>query len=147
MDHFGLLGYEMSISKTLLQYKTEHTGIQFIRYSLVGFVGLIVDYTFLLLLTEFCRIHYLFSAALAFLLGLVVNYLLSLIWVFNRRNLESKSLEFSVYAFFGALGLFINEGIICFFTEVFEYHYLISKLFYIVVYIFIFFLRKRLLFS
>jgi putative flippase GtrA len=52
-----------------------------------------------------------------------------------------------VFASFGILGLFLNEFIIWFFTEIFSFHYLISKSFYIVIYILIFFARKRLLFK
>lgn len=137
----------MYIKKIFRRAKTDLVSVQFIRYSLVGLVGLTADYATLLILTEATGLYYLISAAIAFIVGLITNYILSIHWVFSRRNLANGSLEFIVFASFGILGLFFNEFIIWFFTEIFSFHYLISKTFYIVIYILIFFARKRFLFK
>ncbi len=60
--------------------------LQFLSYSLVGGLAFVVDYGSLWLLTEKCHLYYLISAAIAFLLGLTVNYLLSTTWVFTERK-------------------------------------------------------------
>lgn len=137
----------MYINKLFRLVKSDHTGIQFFRYSLVGIMGISADYISLFFLTEIAGVYYLFSAALAFLVGLVINYLLGIKWVFNRRSLKNNLAEFGVYASLGIVGLIMNETIIWFFTEIFSFHYLISKTFYIVIYILIFFVRKKLLFK
>jgi len=137
----------MYIKKLFGLGKTDIISIQFLRYTLVGMLGLSADYASLLLLTEVVDIYYLVSAAFAFLVGLVIHYIFSIKWVFSRRKLNNGSLEFITYASLGMMGLVLNEVIIWFFTEIFAFHYLISKSFYIVIYIGIFFARKKLLFK
>lgn len=126
--------------------KSDRASVQFLRYILVGTFGFLLDYTILFLLTEFCSVHYLISALIGFMAGLTLNYFLSICWVFSRRTLESKWLEFIIYASLGGLGLGLNELIIWIFTEYFAFHYMVSKSFYLIVYIFLFMLRKNLIF-
>jgi putative flippase GtrA len=101
---------------------------QFGRYLIVGGVAFLVDFTFLYLLTEAAGLHYLISAAVAFLLGLVTNYALSRVWVFNRRTVENVALEFFIFAVIGIVGLALNEGVIWFGAEEIHLHYLIAKI-------------------
>lgn len=49
------------------------------------------------------------SAAISFLLGLVVNYALSRTWVFCNRTMSNTTLEFTVFAAIGLAGLGLNE--------------------------------------
>ncbi|MDP3066192.1 MAG: GtrA family protein, partial [Methanobacteriaceae archaeon] len=73
----------------LLKDGTDNTSIQLFRYVFVGGVAFLVDFGSLYLLTEFFGIYYLTSAAIAFLLGLITNYILSISWVFNKRTLNN----------------------------------------------------------
>lgn len=130
----------------LILCKTDRTWLQFLRYSLVGAAGFSVDYATLYLLTEWWGLHYLLSAPPAFLAGLMVNYLLCISWVFCRRTLSRRWLEFAIYASFGGVGLVLNEAIIWIFTEWFAFHYMVSKAFYLIVYVLLFLARKMLLF-
>lgn len=126
--------------------RTDRTSSQLIRYILVGTAGLAVDFSALFILTEWIGLHYLLSAAAAFLAGLLVNYALCIAWVFHRRSLERRWLEFVIYALTGILGLALNELVIWFFTEHFGLHYLFSKCFYLGVFLLLFAVRKTLLF-
>ena len=58
--------------------------IQFVRYFFVGGFAFIIDFGLLYILTEYAGLHYLLSATLSFIAGLVVNYIISCIWVFNN---------------------------------------------------------------
>ena len=107
--------------------KAEGTAVQFIRYTAVGGLAFVVDFGSLFLLTDGFGIHYLISAAVAFILGLTVNYLLSISWVFNLRALADKRKEFAIFGAIGLIGLGFNELFIWFFTEHVHFHYLISK--------------------
>ncbi len=49
--------------------------IQFVRYFFVGGFAFIVDFGLLYILTEYAGLHYLLSATLSFIAGLVVNYI------------------------------------------------------------------------
>ncbi len=113
---------------TLLKNETSNTLIQLFRYTLVGGLAFAVDFGSLFVCTEFFGIHYLLSAAIAFLLGLTANYLLSIIWVFNQRAVKNKLLEFYIFALLGIVGLGINELLIYVCTEFASMHYLFSKL-------------------
>ena len=134
--------------KRLLLSKTDRTGIQLIRYGFVGGCAYVVDFGSLYLLTDHLGVHYLLSAAIAFLLGLVTNYILSIVWVFHTRSVEDRKKEFFIFAVIGAVGLGFNELLIWFFTETGGYHYLVSKLCSTVfVFFWNFFARKKILFS
>ena len=118
-----------SMIKRLLRHKTENSYIELFRYILVGGIAFIADFSSLFIFTDVLKIYYLISAALAFLIGSVVNYTLSITWVFSKRTLRSRQLEFSIFLIIGVIGLGINEFIIWFFTEHIHFHYLVSKIF------------------
>jgi len=133
---------------SLLFTKSDKTSIQLLRYIFVGGIAYAVDFGSLFLLTEVVKIHYLISAAIAFILGLLTNYILSIFWVFAKRTLTSKQMEFLIFAIIGLVGLGLNEGIIWFFTALIHFHYLMSKVISaIVVFFWNFFARKRILFN
>ena len=133
---------------SLLFAKSDKTSIQLLRYTFVGGIAYAVDFGSLFFLTEVIKIHYLISAAIAFILGLLTNYTLSILWVFPRRTLASKRMEFLIFAIIGLVGLGLNEGIIWFFTDLVHFHYLMSKVISaIVVFFWNFFARKRILFN
>jgi putative flippase GtrA len=100
---------------------------QFTRYLIVGGAAFVVDFGSLYLLTEFAGFHYLKAAALAFVFGLVTNYCLCRLWVFDRRTVSSTAVEFTVFAVIGLLGLGLNEAILWFVTVKMHLHYLIAK--------------------
>jgi putative flippase GtrA len=133
--------------RRLLKNKTNNTLIQLFRYTFVGGVAFLFDFCSLYILTEYFNIYYLVSAAIAFMLGLTINYLLSISWVFEKRSLKSKHLEFAVFALIGIIGLALNEFFIWFFTEIAGTYYLYSKLISTaLVYSWNFFVRKYTLF-
>ena len=102
---------------------------QFARYLVVGGVAFAIDFGSLYVLTEFAGLHYLVSAAVAFLLGLITNYWLSRVWVFDRRTTQNVTMEFLVFAVIGIIGLGLNEAIIWFAAEKLQIHYMIAKAF------------------
>jgi putative flippase GtrA len=128
--------------------KSDQTHFQLLRYTFVGGIAFVVDFSVLFILTEFCGIHYLISATISFILGLLTNYYLSIYFVFNNRRLKNKRVEFLVFALIGIVGLLINDVSIWFLTEVVSFHYLISKIgATIITYLWNFFVRKFSLFK
>lgn len=108
--------------------ETDHWFIQLFRYCFVGGFAFLVDYGLLVLLTEVCGLHYLVSATISFIAGLVVNYLLSTSWVFRKSKLENKWAEFAIFAIIGVVGLLLNNLLLYLFTDLAHIHYMISKL-------------------
>ena len=134
--------------KKLFQQKTASTSVQLFRYTFVGSFAFLFDFATLYLLTEFLKIDYLISAAIAFVVGTLVNYLLSLLWVFKESRLKSRSAEILIFTIIGLLGLGFNELLIWFFTAKVGFFYLISKIFStVIIYLWNFFARKYLLFK
>ena len=139
------------MNKILRQLFIEPTDswlLQLFRYGFVGGVAFVVDYGSLFLLTHYAGVPYLWSAAVAFLLGLVTNYLLSISWVFRHIGTMQLWQEFVVFAIIGVVGLGFNELIMYAGTDVLGLHYMISKLISTaLVFFWNFFARKWILFT
>lgn len=91
---------------------------------------------------------YLWSAAIAFILGLVTNYLISISWVFQHSGKMNVLQEFTFFAIIGVIGLGLNELIMYVGTDMMHLHYMISKLISTaIVFFWNFFARKFILFN
>lgn len=114
--------------RKLLFQETNQWQTQIFRYMFVGGGSFLVDYTLLFIFTEFFHLHYLLSASLSFIAGLIVNYLLSTIWIFRVSRLKNKITEFIIYAIIGIIGLSLNNILLYFFTDILHIHYMLSKI-------------------
>lgn len=132
----------------LFRRKSSNTWVQLLRYLFVGGAAFIVDFGLLYALTEWGNIHYTYSAGLSFTAGLIVNYAISVRWVFDSRRLKSRWGEFTVYAIIGIVGLGLNVSIIWTFTDFLHFHYLVSKIVAaVLVLLWNFIMRKFILFD
>lgn len=132
----------------LLKGSSNGTVVELFRYVFVGGFAFIIDYGTLFLLTEFAGINYLLSAAIAFVSGLVMNYMLSIIWVFSNSRLGNRMTEFVIFASIGIIGLLLNEVIMYLCSDVLSIYYMVSKLCSTgIVFFWNFFGRKLLLFN
>jgi putative flippase GtrA len=121
--------------------------LQIFKYALVGGVAFALDFSMLFVLTEYLHLYYILSATVAFIAGLLCNYVLSVKWVFNERALSNKVAEFLVFSLIGVIGLLLNDGMIWSLTEVGKLHYLESKICAAaVVFFWNFFARRQVLF-
>ena len=110
--------------------KTQAIKIQIFRYLIVGGFAFAVDFLTLYLLTHFLHLFFLISGAISFITGLIVNYKLSTIWVFNHNTTSGKSQvtkAFTIFLITGVTGLGINELCLHLFTNSLGINYLISK--------------------
>ncbi len=122
--------------------------VQLFRYVLVGGVAFVADFGLLYVLTEYVGWHYLWAATLSFLVGLAINYVLSIRWVFYDFAFKSRFWEFVVFAMIGVVGLGLNAFFLYFFTDICELYYLFSKLVSTgLVFMWNFLARKFILFS
>ena len=131
----------------LLVADTSDSRIQFFRYTFVGGLAFGVDFGALWALTSLLGLHYLVSAALAFLLGLFTNYLLSIAWVFKEHRISSRWDEFLGFGLIGLAGLIFNEAGMWFLSGRLGLDYRLAKVFTTgAVFIWNFVARKYLLF-
>ena len=132
----------------LLKEQTDDTLIQLFRYSFTGSIAILIDFYFLFIFTDMFKIHYLASAAMAYMVGIAVNYYLSTIWVFSKRVLDNSWLEFALFTFIGIVGMGFLELFMWAFTDMIHFHYLYSKvLATVLVSLWNFFARKYIIFS
>lgn len=121
---------------------------EFQRYFLVSAMAFGIDIGVMLLMKEGFGLHYLSSAALGFICGIVVAYVLSIRWAFRVRCRSDWRQEFFLFAVIGLGGLCLNEAIMWTATEGLSLPYQLSKLIAAGhVFLFNFMIRKRLLFS
>ena len=112
---------------TLFRAETTNSFIQFFRYIFVGGIAFVADAGALWLCEMF--MHYLIAAAIAFVFGLVVNYVLSVCFVFSDSERKtSRTAEFIIYAVIGVIGLGLTELIMWLFTDVIGLYFLLSKI-------------------
>ena len=113
---------------SLVVGKSDKLLVQLGRYVVVGGLAFVVDIGTLIALTELGVLPYLGSAAVAFLLGLTTNYLLSIAWVFDTRKTTSAWVEFAIFALVGVVGLGLNELVMWGLTDGLGLWYVGSKL-------------------
>jgi len=128
--------------KEILIEKTSNVKIQFFRFLFVGAAATIVDMLTLFLLREFTALKTLnltfyfidvglfICIMLGFTVGLIVNYILSTLWVFDKSKIKTKKIEFLIFALIGIVGLIINTVIVQLFDTYvnFSLSYIVGKL-------------------
>lgn len=82
---------------------------QILRFGVVGFFCFLIDYGITVGLANIFGVHYLISKFLGFVISAVVNYILSIKFVFTQKKEMDKSKEFTVFLILSAIGLVINE--------------------------------------
>lgn len=112
-----------------LSTRVQSLAVSFIRYSIVGGGGYIIDYTVLASCYEILHMHYLLATAMGFMCGLIFVYIASNNWVFTKRKLKNrKTLEFITFSIIGVIGVFLTMLFMWVFTEYFCIYVLISKI-------------------
>ena len=84
---------------------------QFLKFGVVGALCFVID-TGLYTICNFIGIPYLISGVIGFSVSVVVNYLLSMKYVFVRRGDLSRKKEFTIYLILSIIGLGLNELIL-----------------------------------
>lgn len=135
------------IIKNAFLEKTSNTLLQLVRYTFVGGFAFLIDFGLLFALTEYLGLHYLISATLSFIAGLLVNYALSKLWVFSHSKYSDREKEFLLFASIGVVGLLINNVCLWLLSSVIGIWYMLSKIITtIVTYLWNFFARKYIIF-
>ena len=81
---------------------------QIVKFGFVGVLCFVIDFG-LYKLCNFIGITYLISGFIGFTVSVIVNYLLSMKFVFERREDMSRKREFIIFVILSVIGLGINE--------------------------------------
>lgn len=118
---------------------------QFMKYFFAALVGYVADFGLLIFCTEVLHFHYILSAIIGFIAGLIIVYLLSNKYVFGASKLKSRTTEFVAFAVIGVVGLFLLTALMWILTDFANINYIVSKIVAtVIVYAWNFFARKSL---
>lgn len=129
--------------------ETNNIFVQFFRYFITSGLSFVIDFSVLWGLTELGGIHYLISTPIAYLTGMVINYLASDSWVFKGREVKDKKhKEFSIFIIIGLSGMVLNQGMMLVLTEFMGLYFMISRVISAGInYILKFWARKKWIFN
>lgn len=103
---------------------------QYAKFAVVGITSFIVDYVFMVFLTENTALglDYFQACAFSYTLSVFVNYMLSMKFVFHGRDDMGKVKEASIFFVLSLVGLFLNQLAMWIAVELLQIYYMAAKL-------------------
>ncbi|MCD6180365.1 MAG: GtrA family protein [Bacteroidales bacterium] len=101
---------------------------KFIKFVLVGFSGLFIDFGFTYLFKEKVKLQKYLSNALGFTLAASSNYLFNRIWTFQSENPQIL-VEYSQFLLISLIGLGLNTLVLWLIVNKMHWNFYLSKLF------------------
>jgi len=106
--------------KTLIFYKL-------IKFIIVGFSGLFIDFGITFLLKEKLKVQKYMANATGFMLAATSNYFFNRYWTFKSNNPEMV-MEYGKFILVSAIGLLINTVVLWLLVSKFKWNFYFSKL-------------------
>ena len=78
---------------------------QFLKFAVVGLISFGIDWGMLIALVELFHLDFLMSTTVSFITSVVVNYWLSMKYVFDHREGMSRKREFTIFTILSVIGL------------------------------------------
>lgn len=117
--------------------------MQMFKFGMVGILCTLIDYGLMVFFKEVCDATALLASGISFTVSVIVNYLLSMRYVFHGKENRNAVFELIVFILLSLCGLGLNQAIMWFGTEKMLISYLIVKIFATaVVMVFNFITRK-----
>lgn len=101
---------------------------KFIKFALVGFSGLFIDFGFTYLFKEKVKLQKYLSNALGFTIAASSNYIFNRLWTFRSDNPEIL-VEYSAFILIALIGLALNTLILWLIVSKFRWNFYFAKLF------------------
>ena len=108
--------------------KTKKLLLQMLKFLVVGGLAFVIDYVTLIICKEVFKMNVLVSAAIAFTVSVIFNYILSVKWVFDVDKNKSEKKNFITFIIFSVIGLGLTELIMWFGVDILKISYLIVKI-------------------
>jgi putative flippase GtrA len=129
----GLLVFVSRLAKDVFSVsRPGNVSSQFIRFTFTGAFTAGLDFLLLILLVEGFSVHYLLAGAVSFVVAVTLNYLISLVWVFEGGR-YSRPAEFLGFFATSGVGLGLNQLILWVSVGSLLLDYRISKIVSIVI--------------
>ena len=102
---------------------------QLFRFSMVGVSCFGIDYGLMIFFTEFTSMSYFLSSGLSFTIATLINYLLSMRFVFRGKEDMNRLTELIIFVVLSVIGLGLNQMIMWIIVEQIHIHYMLAKIF------------------
>jgi putative flippase GtrA len=109
------------------EYLTHAFLIKFLKFGIVGFTGLFVDFGFTYLCKEILKIHKYVSNSIGFTIAASSNYIINRIWTFKSDD-PNIAVEYTEFLVISLVGLGINNLILWFLVSRFKMNFYLGKL-------------------
>ena len=90
---------------------------RFLKFSIIGLISTIINYSIFFLLFNSFNIFYVFSSIVGYVIGLLFGYYFNKIWTFSNRILAGKSYIVK-YTFYQILGLISQQVLLISLVEI-----------------------------
>lgn len=100
---------------------------KFLKFGVVGFSGVFVDFGITYLLREKAKIQQFVANAIGFCVAASSNYILNRIWTYESQN-PQMLFEFGQFFFFSLIGLALNTLILWILVKKVKWNFYFSKL-------------------
>lgn len=136
-----------ALFKKLFVDQSSHGLVQLIRYGLVVAIAAPIDLGGYVVLKSAFHVYYVLAATISFTVSLIVNYLLSVAWVWTNHTGRQRHIDATIFMIIGIVGLVITDAVVYLFTDFAHSNYIISKLIAFTIVFFWSFGARRWLFN
>lgn len=105
---------------------------KFLKFGVVGFSGIFVDFGITYFLKEKLRVHKYVANSLGFIMATISNYLLNRYWTFNTGQ-SAQFLQFGKFFGIAMIGLILNNLLIYLLNDKLKFNFYVSKAFAIAI--------------
>ena len=121
---------------------------EFLRFIPVGGISFIADYVVSLAFNQIFLVHYLLASASGFIVGTLVNYILSKRYVFSNARGKNGKNEFIRFVMIGIFGLGLTQVLSFIFSGILRIPFWMTRpLVAGIVLFFNFFVRRAMIFN
>ena len=100
---------------------------KFLKFGIVGFSGVFVDFGITWLLKERMRLNAYFANSMGFVAAVFSNFILNRMWTFENHD-PQVAVQFGKFAAVASVGLLLNNAIIYILREKFSVNFYAAKL-------------------
>lgn len=97
---------------------------QIFKFAIVGGISFVVDFAVYGIMCNVLGIHYIISGVAGFFVSVVVNYLLSMRFVFVSKEDMRKDKEFVIFVVLSLIGMVLNSVILFICIDLIYMHWL-----------------------
>lgn len=106
---------------------------RFIKWSVVGTIGAVVDYGILILLHEGFGVDVVISKVISFTMAVINNFILNRTWTFRGVRHKDPAVQLTQFFIVSTGGFFITMAIFTFLVKVVHIQYIISNAIAIII--------------